>query len=793
MLLLTLAWLSIGAAGCRRSATTLIVRVRSDFAEGEVSSVRATVAWRGVADGAIGAMDGGAPEFLLTGERGEILRRFPGSIVVAPAVVRDGVPVDVTLRVTPRGAPSSAFDVAARVRFARERTSVLELFVPSLCGDSAVRDRCIRRSIDEGIEYTCAGEGDDPCVPLVEQTAQEYRADSSAPPVDVRPPREASTDAGFDGGFDAEADASPEAGTDAGTDASDARVGDGAVTGTPSALYPPLNAVFAGRPNTFVFRANSDCADATDIVLQFCRRPVDNGSPCPMGELTGVTEQRFAIPAGSCPRVFTQAIDLSALGPPGPYAWRVGYARGMDRGMVSSGWRRFFTRSNNSPSSIVGTLPDFDGDGLGDVIVGSPGGPTPSVALARSRDLSRGLNSSMAFPAPEAMAAGAPVPSPSTGGIDPASMQMVPGYGATLTLLGDGSIDGSQDILVADPAANTFNGHVHRFYWAAGDLVRFDSSDAIRGSGGGFGRTMAAADFNRDGYTDLLVGARAADGGAGRVWLYRGGPNGFAFEGAPTAFTAPMGASGFGSAIAAGCDLDNDGFADAIVGAPNNDGLVSVLFGRADAMVPLAQGPVLVPSSGGPLAGGFGSALACDGDLNGNGIADLVVTAGRPTARATVAAFLGGPSWRVAAPTSAAGTVVATADGDRLGSALAFVGAHGGIADTIAIGEAESPAPGFSGIVKFMDSPALTLAGIVTPAPMVAGSRFGSAIVSLGDYDGDGRAEFASSAPGENANEGAVFVFTRPSVMGTPTPRELAVLRPSAAGAGQLYGFALAR
>jgi alpha-tubulin suppressor-like RCC1 family protein len=202
-------------AGCARPSTTLLVRVRSDFEPGAVASVRAHVAWIDARDAAIGAVDGGAPTYELTRDDGEIVRVFPGTIVVAPRVVRADTPVDVELWVTPRAASEEPFSVRARVRFARERTSVIDLFVPSRCATGAVRERCALRTITTGVEHTCAGEGEDPCVPLVEQSATPYAPDVSAPPVDTR-----IIDTGVNVTLDASADVAIDAGIDSAQDVS---------------------------------------------------------------------------------------------------------------------------------------------------------------------------------------------------------------------------------------------------------------------------------------------------------------------------------------------------------------------------------------------------------------------------------------------------------------------------------------------------------------------------------------------------------------------------------------------
>lgn len=143
----------------------------------------------------------------------------------------------------------------------------------------------------------------------------------------------------------------------------------------------------------------------------------------------------------------------------------------------------------------------------------------------------------------------------------------------------------------------------------------------------GFGKDVWGAQLDADAQHELVVGAPNAsvDGvvGAGAAYVIGLG------EGpAPTRFVAPTQEAGrFGSSVAA-ADFDGDGFVDLAVGARHaqvagaSAGRVYVWFGPVDP----ADAPLVLDNPSPVPAGNFAQHMSV-GDANADGLADLVVNA----------------------------------------------------------------------------------------------------------------------------------------------------------------------
>lgn len=125
-------------------------------------------------------------------------------------------------------------------------------------------------------------------------------------------------------------------------------------------------------------------------------------------------------------------------------------------------------------------------------------------------------------------------------------------------------------------------------------------------------------DIDSDGAMEVISGAPFNSVGgdkAGRVYVYSGasGASLFSFTGEPSAQ--------LGYAIADAGDVDDDGISDILAGAPGGPGPgKAFVFSGVD-------GEVLMELSGESPGDSFGAAVSGAGDLDGDGVADVIVGA----------------------------------------------------------------------------------------------------------------------------------------------------------------------
>lgn len=274
-------------------------------------------------------------------------------------------------------------------------------------------------------------------------------------------------------------------------------------------------------------------------------------------------------------------------------------------------------------------LGDLDGDGLREMAIGSP----------FDRD-STGLLW-VHHPTHDGRAAPPYVIGAMDVAIPPDSTETH--YGAALANIGDLNLDGIDDLAIGSPFMDTpfptesegviwllFMTEDHRI-----ELARAVPQREIGGAISGFGMIVSAAgDLNKDGYVDLAVG-NPVSGNARFLYMM---PNGLVRETMTLVlqqgelvqrFSPEFGTPGFGASVAVLGDLRNDGGQAIAIGDTSSQNIWIVFlnaFGNLDGSAMIGEG---LQGFTADLADHdlFGAALALPGDLDGNGVPDLIVGA----------------------------------------------------------------------------------------------------------------------------------------------------------------------
>ncbi|MEI8257931.1 MAG: VCBS repeat-containing protein, partial [Deltaproteobacteria bacterium] len=264
---------------------------------------------------------------------------------------------------------------------------------------------------------------------------------------------------------------------------------------------------------------------------------------------------------------------------------------------------------------------------------------------------------------------------------------------------------------------------------------------------------------NADGYADVVIGAPGVSSGVGRAYVFLGGPAGLnGLSG--TTLVGPDGAgANFGASVAGAGDVNGDGYADVFVGAytaSTSVGAAHLYLGGAGGVSTSIATTITGPAGAG---GYFGTSVACAGDVNGDGYADLVAGAdnvgsgvgaayvfhggasGVSSTPSITLAGLDGPGAFFGRAASSAGDV----DGDGYGDLV--VGAPGVAASTGRIYVYPGGATG------------LTVPGAGIAGPSGAGGSFGESVAGAGDVNGDHLADVIVGAHSASAGEGAAFLF----------------------------------
>lgn len=363
-------------------------------------------------------------------------------------------------------------------------------------------------------------------------------------------------------------------------------------------------------------------------------------------------------------------------------------------------------------------------------------------------------------------------------------------FGWAVAPAGDVDRDGVGDLVVSAPEheAARDGGKVYVYSAATGLPILSWRGTSSHSS---FGHTVAGnGDLNADGVPDVLVSSREQhgtvrgfSGATGSVLFSQSGAGpgtdfgvGLAFAGDATGDgrtdvyvgdpDAPLAGRGrvylysatgslvrtrdgendfdwFGQSIANAGDVNADGIEEVIVGAPGFPGSTPTATGKA-YLLDGRTGAILRTWTGTVAGGGFGQTVSAGADLDRDGVGDLLV---------------GSVSWqtkgRVTAISGRTGAPLWTRDAEPAGSlfgmALAFLGDFNGDGfGDVAVGD-----PGHNGGAGRISVLSGKEGRVIRAWDGAAGARLGQSAAGLGDVNRDGLPDTAGGAPGHDGPAGS--------------------------------------
>jgi hypothetical protein len=416
--------------------------------------------------------------------------------------------------------------------------------------------------------------------------------------------------------------------------------------------------------------------------------------------------------------------------------------------------------ANGFHGGSVASVPDCNGDGIADIIVGARLEDEAAVFMVGRAYLYSGLNGALLqdFISPHLETDG--------------------NFGDRVAGVPDVDGDGRGDVLISAPeedpgGAATPNdaGRVYLFSGNTGQLLR-EFRSPVQQIDGEFGSALAGLpDINNDGRGDIAIGAEnetagADPAGCGRVYIYSGATGQYLRALRPP---SPQAGGQFGCSLAVVPDTNGDGRADLLVGARRENAWIGTArAGRAHLYAGGTwQRLREFNSPGRDIDGRFGNSVAGVGDIDNDGRGDVII--GAPNENPATSPQDVGRAYVFSGASGALRFKLLPPAPEAFAE---FGRSVGGVPDTTGDGKPDflvgawnhqfAGHPVNCGYVHVY-SGANGLRALTLTSPVRAtNGAFGIAVAGVPDVNGNGRGEIVVGATGEGGGpSGKAYLFRR--------------------------------
>ncbi|WP_026632871.1 FG-GAP-like repeat-containing protein [Dyadobacter alkalitolerans] len=359
--------------------------------------------------------------------------------------------------------------------------------------------------------------------------------------------------------------------------------------------------------------------------------------------------------------------------------------------------------------------------------------------------------------------------------------------GYAVSSAGDINGDGYSDLLVGAPMfdkGHTNEGVVFIYHGSASGpvanpalILEGNQNEAQYGYS-----VSTAGDVNKDGYSDIVIGARYYDKGQtneGAAFVYHGSANGIVVN--ATVLQSNQADASFGKSVLLAGDVNADGYSDLLIGAPlfenggqADEGAAFIFQGSANGINPIAA----MTLEGNQASGQFGHATAGAGDINGDGYSDIVIGSyafDKGHTNEGIALIYHGSALGISnnANTILEGNQTNAQFGISVSGAGDING--DGYSDLVVGASAYDKNFGDEGAAFIYKGSANGV--IIAPASIIysnqGAAQLGAAVTNAGDVNGDGFSDLLLTAPRYDkgqTNEGAVFLHlgSQTGIQNTP-------------------------